>query len=329
MAGLFSAFSCIISPYQTYFILKSVTSSVKNNITNTPSLWNAATSKTKNLIDTSSEMLMAGCGSINARIENTKNNISHLKNKIQTTDKTGLAVTVGCVATSALLLNYYRPDQIVLSAASYLITPALYATGAATFIACNAHGKGTSSKEAIEIPVRLTYRGVEAVAHRYSEFTKMEPRTEKSEANSSTEPKAEGSEANSSTEPKAEESEANSSIINIVTQLMTQKVKKLGSWLLAENIYAFIGAEKFFIGAGGQPKALLIGIGVNQAVMLLTDTGYITDPGLASVALSTGLAATTALASVIYYTESRLQPLPKNLEILSEKELEKEEERSL
>jgi hypothetical protein len=168
-----------------------------------------------------------------------------------------------------------------------LIKPALYATAVAAFTVCNAYGKGDSLENAAKKPIQLAFRGGEAIVHQYKQYANAAP-------------KAEGSEGNSS------------------QASMIQKAKDLGSRLLIENIYAFKGAKKLFIKVGGQPEALLMGIGVNQTMMLLEDTGYIIDPGLASAALSTGLAATAALVATIYGTEAPLQPPS-----------EKEEDRSL
>jgi hypothetical protein len=82
MAGPISAFNYMSSPYQAFLSLQSAASSIKGSITNTSSyLWEATTSKTKNTIDTSFQMLTTTRDSVSAKIQNTKNSYCNLKIK--------------------------------------------------------------------------------------------------------------------------------------------------------------------------------------------------------------------------------------------------------
>lgn len=192
---------------------------------------------------------------------------SRLWEKTVAADKQKLTASVACAAGSVLLITYYRPDQMAISAASYLLHPVLYTAGAAALIICNAKGNGATTEKAIEEPVRKLVRGY-AMGEDFLKGCLQKCR------------------------PAGESEQSISQ-----GKFLFQKAQEFLASLPRETKNTATGAYTLFVDCGGEPAALLLGTVTGETVLFATDGDT-----LEEVILITSLAATAAAAHVIYNT---------------------------
>lgn len=191
-----------------------------------------------------------------------------LQNRLTSTNQKTLIANATAAAVSALLLSDCRLDLLCLYALSYTIKPSLYLATAGIAAAGYARGSGIPKEELI--------------------------------GNLQQQVKVTFNSCGQSTQEGQGETPSR---INQLYQQTTQ----YGSLVLKEAGQGLRGTMVLFLECGGQPKALLAGMGAAELSLLLADAGYSVSSGLFATALTLSLAATAAMATTIYYN-----PLPES-----------------
>ncbi len=209
------------------------------------------------------------------------------KKKFEIANREQITATLVGTVFSELAISYYRPDYLAFSILSSLVKPALFFAGATLLIAGNARGSGIPKEEVMKNPwVRIT-----PILHSCLQAIQQQPQDDPT------------------------------------TRIgkLYEQAKGYGSIVATEMRGALRGTIVLFLECGGQPQALLTGIGAGELALLLGDAGYSVDPGFLATTITVGLAAASALAVVIYSTPLP-EPIQKEasveiIELLDEKEV--------